>query len=71
MRGGPPPPAVEDELLTPEEAGAALNVRPRTVRDWQAQGRIDAVRTPGGHRRYRRGDIHALMQERADRRSST
>jgi excisionase family DNA binding protein len=32
-----------------------------TLRDWTAQGRIAALRTPGGHRRYRESDALALL----------
>ena len=34
-----------------------------TLRDWTAQGRIAALRTPGGHRRYRKSDALALLAE--------
>lgn len=39
------------------EASKLLGVRPATVRRWTAQGRMQAFVTPGGHRRYRLGDL--------------
>ncbi len=34
-----------------------------TLRDWTTAGRIRALRTPGGHRRYRESDALALVNE--------
>ncbi len=50
------------------EAGRLLGVRPATVRRWTGQGRLTAFVTPGGHRRYRVGDLleftdHSLQEE--------
>ena len=45
-----------------EEAGL-YPVPHSTLRDWTAQGRIRALRTPGGHRRYRESDALALLAE--------
>ncbi|WP_349497836.1 helix-turn-helix domain-containing protein [Actinoallomurus iriomotensis] len=55
------PPADFDDLLTPREAAALLGVRTTTVARWARDGVIKpAVHTPGGHRRYRRGEVLAL-----------
>jgi len=35
-------------------------VHPTTLRDWADKGRIRAVRTPGGHRRFTEADIAAF-----------
>lgn len=51
------------DLMTPAQAARALHVAPRTVARWAAAGRILAVRTPGGHRRYRRVDVQTLSRE--------
>lgn len=50
-----------DDLLTPREAAALLGVRTSTLAHWARDGLIKpAVHTPGGHRRYRRGEVLAL-----------
>lgn len=53
--------AASDRLLTPGEVAAAFRVGPRTVARWARSGRLPAVRTLGGHRRFRRGDVHAAL----------
>jgi len=50
------------ELLTPAEVGALLKVDPKTVSRWAAAGKIDSIRTPGNHRRFRRDEIEALLR---------
>ena len=50
----------EAELLTPGAVAAVLFVDPKTVTRWARAGKIDSIRTPGGHRRYRRSDVEAL-----------
>lgn len=42
----------DDYLLTPSEVGAAMRVDPKTVTRWAAAGKMPAIRTPGGHRRF-------------------
>ena len=60
-----------DELLTPGEVATLLCVAPTTVTRWAESGRLNSVRTPGGHRRYLKRDVLAIMngghpeQERA------
>jgi DNA-binding transcriptional MerR regulator len=47
-----------DDLMTPREVAAVLGVRASTVALWERVGSLKpAVRTPGGHRRYFRGDV--------------
>jgi excisionase family DNA binding protein len=43
--------------VTLKEAAALLNVSTGTVRRWADAGRLKSVRTRGGHRRLRRGDV--------------
>lgn len=50
-----------EEHLTPAEAGRLIGVHAQTLRDWERAGRIHSRRTPGGHRRYLRSDVEALM----------
>jgi excisionase family DNA binding protein len=57
MAGGP---AAAEPLLTPSEAAALLGVDPQTLSRWAHAGRLAAVRTPGGHRRYLEHDVRLL-----------
>lgn len=49
-----------DERLTVGAAAEILGVHPQTLRNYQAAGHIDATRTIGGERRFRRGDVEHL-----------
>ena len=51
---------VSDDLLRPREAAARLGVHPKTLSRWESLGHLPCVRTPGGHRRFRRSDIDCL-----------
>ena len=50
------------DLLTPSEAAVLFRVNPKTVGRWARAGKIVAIRTVGGHRRYRRRDIEAQLR---------
>lgn len=50
-----------DELLTPAEVARIFGVDPKTVARWAKTGRIPSIRTPGGHRRYRRADVDRIL----------
>jgi len=54
------------DLMTPGQVAARFGVDPHTVTRWANAGRLPAVRTPGGHRRYRRADVEALATPGAD-----
>jgi len=43
------------------EAAAALGVSHNTLRHWSDEGLVRCYRSPGGHRRYQRSDIDALL----------
>ena len=51
----------KDRLLTPAEVTALFRVDPKTVTRWAAAGRLSSIRTPGGHRRFREGEVRALL----------
>jgi len=51
-----------DNLITIREASGLLGVSIKTLRRWEQQGKISSIRTPGGHRRYRRQDILQSVQ---------
>lgn len=50
-----------ERLLTPGEVAALFRVDPKTVTRWASAGRIGSIRTPGGHRRFREEEVHALL----------
>ena len=56
----------ENELLTPAEVAAMFRVNPKTVTRWARAGRISAVRTLGGHRRFRASEIRRFLEEAQD-----
>jgi excisionase family DNA binding protein len=49
------------ELLTPAEVAVLFRVNPKTVTRWARSGKISAIRTLGGHRRFRRDEIEAQL----------
>ncbi len=51
----------DDRLLTPGEVASLFRVDPKTVTRWAAAGRINSLRTPGGHRRFRESEVRALL----------
>ena len=52
----------QEVLLTPAEVAKIFRVDPKTVTRWAKAGKITAIRTLGGHRRYRQSEIHALIK---------
>jgi excisionase family DNA binding protein len=50
-------------LLTPAEVAQMFRVSPKTVTRWARAGRISAVRTLGGHRRFRADEIRRLLAQ--------
>lgn len=50
-----------ERLLTPAEVASLFRVDPKTVARWAADGKIPAIRTLGGHRRFREADVRALL----------
>jgi len=55
-----------EHLLTPGEVAALFRVDPKTVTRWAQQGKLSAVRTLGGHRRFRADEVYALLREGLD-----
>jgi excisionase family DNA binding protein len=51
----------ESDWLTLGEAARFLGVAQSTLRKWADQGGVPAVRTFGGHRRFRRGDLELFL----------
>jgi excisionase family DNA binding protein len=50
-------------LISVKEAAELLGVSTKTIRRWEADGKIKAVRTLGGHRRF---DITTLLGNKND-----
>jgi excisionase family DNA binding protein len=49
------------DWLTLGQAATYLGVAQSTIRKWSDGGRLPAFYTPGGHRRFRRGDLDAFL----------
>ena len=48
-------------LLTPSEVASLFRVDPKTVARWAKAGKLTAIRTLGGHRRYRQTEVLGLL----------
>lgn len=49
------------DLMTPAEVAEAFHVDPKTVTRWAKAGKLSAIRTLGGHRRFRRAEVEAQL----------
>lgn len=49
------------ELLTPGQVAEMFKVNPKTVTRWARAGKITAIRTLGGHRRFKAEEIRSLL----------
>lgn len=58
----PARPSESEVLLTPSEVAALFRVDPKTVTRWAKAGKLSAIRTLGGHRRYREAEVRGLIQ---------
>jgi len=50
-----------EKLITVTKAALQLGVTKKTLQDWDRSGKLVALRTVGGHRRYRQSDIEKLQ----------
>ena len=50
-------------LLTPKEVAQRVHVNPKTVTRWAKAGKLTAIRTLGGHRRYRESEVLERLRE--------
>ncbi|ODU03329.1 MAG: hypothetical protein ABS81_14590 [Pseudonocardia sp. SCN 72-86] len=48
-----------ERMMTATEVARVLHTHPSTIRRYAERGILRAVRTPGGHRRYRVADVEA------------
>ena len=62
------PRSADDEaMVTLSRAAAMLNISTSTLRRWADDGRVSAVRTQGGHRRFRPSELRRLASPREAR----
>jgi excisionase family DNA binding protein len=52
-----------EQLLTPAEVAAMFRVNPKTVTRWARAGKISAIRTLGGHRRFKASEIKKFLEQ--------
>jgi excisionase family DNA binding protein len=64
-------PVSDDDLLTPREVAAVFGVGTTTIARWARAGRLEALLTPGGHRRYSRSAVRALLDTDAEERAAS
>ena len=50
------------DLITTVEACRLAGVGPTAIKRWADDGRLQCVRTAGGHRRFRRSELEALVR---------
>jgi len=51
----------QEVLLTPSEVANLFRVDPKTVTRWAKAGKLTAIKTLGGHRRYKESEVKALL----------
>lgn len=51
------------DLMTAAEVAPLFGVDPKTVVRWERAGKINCIRTLGGHRRFRREDVEPLLEK--------
>jgi excisionase family DNA binding protein len=54
----------DDHVMTPAEVAAVFGVHAKTVTKWARDGKLAFVLTLGGHRRYKRSGVEALLRQR-------
>ena len=52
-----------NKLLSLQEVAKTLNVSRKTLRQWDNSGKLKAIKTFGGHRKYSENDIKKLIDE--------
>lgn len=57
---------MKDKLIKIREAAEMLSVHTNTLREWDKAGKLKAVKTPGGQRRYLLSNIIKIMQGKYD-----
>lgn len=52
----------DEDLLRPGDVARIFKVDPKTVTRWHRCGKIPALFTPGGHRRFRESDVREFLR---------
>jgi excisionase family DNA binding protein len=52
------------KLISPKQAAEMLGVTIYTLRNWNIAKKLVAIKTMGGHRRYKLEDIKRIIYER-------
>ena len=58
-----------EALLTPSEVAALFRVNPKTVTRWARAGKLNAIRTLGGHRRFRASEVQQCLVQMSTERA--
>lgn len=53
-------------FLTPTEVSELFRVDPKTVTRWAAVGKIDSIKTLGGHRRFSKETVHDAWKKQIE-----
>jgi excisionase family DNA binding protein len=61
--------AQPEALLTPAEVAALFRVNPKTVTRWARAGKLNAIRTLGGHRRFRASEVQQCLVQMSTERA--
>jgi excisionase family DNA binding protein len=52
---------MENTFITPKQAAKTLSITIDCLRKWEEAGKIAAIKTLGGHRRYNVKDIEQIL----------
>lgn len=55
------------QYLTPQQVYKQFGYHPKSLADWADQGKIEFVKSPGGHRRYALSSLENLQGKKDDR----
>ena len=54
---------VAPDYLRTAQVAALLHVSPKTITRWAKEGRLPCAKTLGGHRRYVKAEVEALLEQ--------
>ncbi len=61
-------PDAPERLMTPSEVAVMFRVNPKTVTRWARAGKLTAIRTLGGHRRFRASEVYRVRDSVSEER---